>query len=138
MLRDTRVTMVASVLTTRGIMRIPFTHGSGRVGREDRLVRACIALSFLLLAGFAVVMSGQSSVITIVFVVLGLYFTLTAALGRDPFYAHFDIDTRTDAPRVAAPQEHEPWPALQHRWVDLRDSDSDTHAEPTGNSLLGH
>ena len=65
-------------------MRIPFIHGPGRVGREDRLVRGCIALSFLLLAGFAVVMSGQSSVISIVFVVLGLYFTLTAALGRDP------------------------------------------------------
>jgi hypothetical protein len=118
-------------------MRIPFTQGPGTVGREDRLVRGCIALSFLLLAGFAVVMSGQSSVITIVFVVLGLYFTLTAALGRDPFYAHFDIDTRTDAPRVAAPQEHEPWPALQHRWVDLRDSDSDANSGPAGNSLLG-
>jgi hypothetical protein len=118
-------------------MRIPFTHGPGTVGREDRLVRGCIALSFLLLAGFAVVMSGQSSVITLVFVVLGLYFTLTAALGRDPFYAHFDIDTRTDAPREAAPQEHEPWPPLQHRWVDLRDSDSDANAGPAGNSLLG-
>jgi hypothetical protein len=118
-------------------MRIPFTQGPGTVGREDRLVRGCIALSFLLLAGFAVVMSGQSSVITLVFVVLGLYFTLTAALGRDPFYAHFDIDTRTDAPREAAPQEHEPWPPLQHRWVDLRDSDSDANAGPAGNSLLG-
>ena len=80
-------------------MRIPFIHGPGTIGREDRLVRGCIALSFLLLAGFAVVMSGQSSVITIIFVVLGLYFTLTSALGRDPFYAHFAIDTRRDAPR---------------------------------------
>ena len=119
-------------------MRIPFTHGPGTVGREDRLVRGCIALSFLLLAGFAVVMSGQSSVITIAFAVLGVYFALTAALGRDPFYAHFDIDTRTDAPPEVAPQEHEPWPALQPRWVDLRDADADINAGPAGNSLRGN
>ena len=120
-------------------MRIPFIHGAGWVGREDRLVRGCIALSFLLLAGFALVMSGQSSVISIVFVVLGVYFTLTAALGRDPLYAHFDIDTRADALHETEPHEYEyePWPPLQHRVVDLRDSDSDTHAGPTGSSLLG-
>jgi hypothetical protein len=118
-------------------MRIRFIHGPGRVGREDRLVRGCIALSFLLLAGFAVVMSGQSSVIGILFVVLGLFFTLTAAVGRDPFYAHFDIDTRTDAPHETEPQDYEPWPPLQHHWVDLRDSDSDLNAGPAGNSRLG-
>ena len=118
-------------------MRIPFIHGAGRVGREDRLVRGCIALSFLLLAGFAMVMSGQYSVISIVFVVLGMYFTLTAAVGRDPFYAHFDIDTRTDAPHVTEPQEFEPWPPLQHHWVDLRDSTADLNARTGGNSLLG-
>jgi hypothetical protein len=124
-------------------MRIPFIHGAGRVGREDRLVRGCIALSFLLLAGFAVVMSGESSVISIVFVVLGLYFTVTAALGRDPFYAHFDIDTRRDAPhetepQVYEPQVYEPWPPLQHRVVDLRDSDTDVNAGPESNSLIGN
>jgi hypothetical protein len=119
-------------------MRIPFFHGAGRVGREDRLVRGCIALSFLLLAGFAVVMSGESSAISIVFVVLGLYFTVTAALGRDPFYAHFDIDTRRDAPHATEPQAYEPWPPLQHRVVDLRDSDTDLNAGPAGNSLIGN
>jgi hypothetical protein len=123
-------------------MRIPFIHGAGRVGREDRLVRGCIALSFLLLAGFAVVMSGETSVIGIVFVVLGLYFSVTAALGRDPFYAHFDIDTRTDAPHATEPHEpephvYEPWPPLQHRVVDLRGSDTDLNTGPAGNSLLG-
>jgi hypothetical protein len=117
-------------------MRIPFIHGPGTIGREDRLVRGCIALSFLLLAGFAFVMSGQSSVITIVFGVLGLYFTLTSALGRDPLYAHFAIDTRRDAPPEAAPQEFEAWPPLQHRWVDLRDPDSEAHAGPASTSLL--
>jgi hypothetical protein len=118
-------------------MGIPFRHGSGKAGREDRLVRGCIALSFLLLAGFAVVMSGQFSVTTTLFVVLGLYFTLTAAVGRDPFYAHLDIDTRRDAPREPAPQEYPTWPPLQDRVVDLRVSDSGTHAEPAGNTLLG-
>jgi hypothetical protein len=128
-------------------MRIPFIHGPGAVGREDRLVRGCIALSFLLLAGFAVVMSGQSSAITIVFGVLGLYFTVTSALGRDPLYAHFAIDTRRDAPRESAPQEpapqepapqeYAPWPQLQQTWVDIRDSSSDSHAGPASSSVLG-
>ena len=119
-------------------MRIPFIHGPGTVGREDRLVRGCIALSLLLLSGFAVVMSGQSSVITIVFLVLGLYFMVTAALGRDPLYAHFGIDTRTEAQLPVAPQEPGPWPPLEHRWVDLRDPDSDLNTGPAGNSLLGN
>jgi hypothetical protein len=83
------------------------------------------------------VVSGQSSGITIIFVVLGLYFTLTAALGRDPLYAHFDIDTRTDAPHETELQVYEPWPPLQHRVVDLRDSDTDLNAGPAGNSLIG-
>ena len=120
-------------------MRIPFTHGPGTVGREDRLVRGCIALSFLLLAGFAVVMSGQSGVISIVFVVLGMYFALTAALGRDPFYAHFDIDTRTDAParRCAAGAGAVAAAPAPLAWIcGTRSSDlnADDH---TGNSLLG-
>jgi hypothetical protein len=118
-------------------MRMPFIRGAGRVGREDRLVRSCIALSFALLAGFALTMSGQSSVISIAFGALGLYFALTAALGRDPFYAHFDIDTRTDVPFQTEPHEYEPWPPLQHRVVDLRGSDTDLNTGPAGNSLLG-
>ncbi len=118
-------------------MRIPFTSGPGTVGREDRLVRGSIALSFLLLVGFAVVMSGQSNVISIVFAVLGLYFAVTAAVGRDPLYAHFEIDTRTVAPQETEPQVYEPWPPLQHRVVDLRDSDTDLNAGSAGNSLIG-
>lgn len=101
-------------------MRIPFTHGPGTVGREDRLVRGCIALSFLLLAGFAVVMSGQSSVISIGFAVLGVYFALTATLGRDPFYAHFDIDTRAGAQWVTDITESDAWEPGPTEVVDLR------------------
>jgi hypothetical protein len=119
-------------------MRIPFTRGPGTVGREDRLVRGCIALSFLLLAGFAIAMSGRSNVISIVFAVLGLFFAGTSALGRDPFYAHFGIDTRSHAPHESEPHAYEPWPPLQHRVVDLRDSGADLNAGPAGNSLIGN
>jgi hypothetical protein len=118
-------------------MRIPFIHGPGTVGREDRLVRGCIALSLLLLAGFAVVMSGQPSVIAIAFLVVGLYFTVTATLGRDPLYVRFGIDTRTQAQLDVEPQDPGSWPPLADRWLDLRDSDADLHTGPTGSSRLG-
>jgi hypothetical protein len=119
-------------------MGIPFTDGPRTVGREDRLVRGCIALSLVLLAGFAVAMSGRTSPIGIAFLLLGLYFTVTAALGRDPFYAHFGIDTRTDAELADGPQGHDVWGDGSDRWLDLRDSESDLGAGPSGNSLLGN
>jgi hypothetical protein len=118
-------------------MRIPFTQGPGTVGREDRLVRGCIALSLLLLAGFAVVISGELSVISIGFLLLGLHFAVTAVLGRDPFYAHFGIDTRGGA-EPAAGSEADPAVADGSRhWLDLRDSQSDLTTGSSGSSLLG-
>ena len=121
-------------------MHIP-THGPGTVGREDRLVRGCIALSLLLLVGFVVVLSGDSGPVGLALGALGLHFTVTAALGRDPFYAHFGIDTRTEAETGATPetvpQGPDLWPPLQNRWVDLRDSDSDLTTGSAGGSLLG-
>lgn len=112
---------------------MPFIHGPGTVGREDRLVRGCIALSLILLAGFALAMSGQSNAFTIVFLVGGLYFAVTAALGRDPFYTHFGVDTRSSAHLDAVPEDHQAWPPVQ----DGRHTDSYTSPEPTGRSLLG-
>jgi hypothetical protein len=118
-------------------MRIPFTHGPGTVGREDRLVRGCIALSLLLLAGFAVAMSGQSSLISIAFLVLGLYFTVTAALGRDPFYAHFDIDTRAGAHWDTEMTESDAWEPGPTEVVDLRSPWLASADDRTENSRLG-
>jgi hypothetical protein len=106
-------------------MRIPFTHGPGTVGREDRLVRGCIALSLMLLAGFAIATSGDASAIGIGFLVLGGYFVLSAALGRDPFYAHFEIDTRTDAELARTLRHHEGWAGEPAQILDLRDTQSD-------------
>jgi len=88
-------------------MGIPFIHGPGTVGREDRLVRGCIALSLLLLGGFAVLGSGSFTPIAIVFGVACAWFAATAALGRDPLYAHFGINTRTDAHPASDPVEDE-------------------------------
>ncbi len=116
-------------------MRIPFTSGPGTVGREDRLVRGGIALSLLLLVGFAVAMSGRSGPISIAMTLLGLYFTLTAALGRDPFYAHFAIDTRTDAELASTSGDHDAWAGEPAQVLDLREPHrADDHR---GNSPLG-
>lgn len=101
-------------------MRIPFIHGPGTVGREDRLVRGCIALSLVLLAGFAVAMSGEYSAISILVLALGAYFALTAALGRDPLYTRAGIDTRTEAEMALGAPTPLEWTDEPHRVVDLR------------------
>ena len=101
-------------------MRIPFIHGPGTVGREDRLVRGCIALSLALLAGFAVAMSGEYSAISILVLALGAYFAVTAALGRDPLYTRAGIDTRTEAEIGLGSPNAETWAAEPPRVVDLR------------------
>jgi hypothetical protein len=121
-LRDARVTMVGTSTTARGIMRIPFIHGPGTVGREDRLVRGCIALSLLLLVGFVLALSGEPGVGGWIFGLLALYFSGTAVVGRDPLYAHFGIDTRRDVETGSDVHDLPAWPAEPPTWVDLRDS----------------
>jgi hypothetical protein len=79
---------------------------ASNVGREDRLVRGCIALSLILLGGFTLIGASHLSLITVAFLVLGGYFALTAALGSDPGYQKAGIDTRTDA-ELAERSEHE-------------------------------
>ena len=117
-------------------------------GREDRLVRACVALSLLLLGGFAVVAAAQVTPIVIGFGVGFGYFALTALLAWDPLYARLGIDTRPEVPHEAdalidadpfARDEQGPWqpaPAplryvsvvdvTDSPAVDLRDSASAT------------
>ena len=67
------------------------------VGREDRLVRAAVALSLLLIGAFVVLASGGPGASSLIFGALLAYFLLTAALGWDPLYARAGIDTRTEA-----------------------------------------
>ncbi len=69
--------------------------GAAHIGREDRLARAGIALSLLLMAVFAVASSGAVGAISLIFGILGGYFALTAALGRDPIYTFFGVDTHS-------------------------------------------
>ncbi|HYO17152.1 MAG TPA: DUF2892 domain-containing protein [Dermatophilaceae bacterium] len=117
-------------------MRSPFTSSPGTVGREDRLVRGGIALSLLLLAGFAVTMSGSAGPISIVFGILGVYFSVTAALGRDPLYAYSGIDTRTDSEVARATATSEVRAEEPDRVLDLRDRQ---HLdERRDSSLLGN
>ena len=106
-------------------MRIPFIHGAGRVGREDRLVRGCIALSLLLLVGFVLALSGQPGPVGWIFGILALYFSSTAVVGRDPLYAHFAIDTRRDAEIGRDAHDQQVWSAEPSTWVDLRDTEVD-------------
>lgn len=84
-------------------MRIPFTHLAATVGREDRLVRGCVAMSLLLMASFPVMASRGLNPITVGFVGLVLYFAVTAVSGRDPLYVHFGIDTLTEGDRESLP-----------------------------------
>ena len=82
-------------------MHITFTDHASTVGREDRLVRGCIALSLLLLSGFAIAASGGVGIISALFGLIGVYFALTAIAGRDPFYRRYGIDTHGyDDPRT--------------------------------------
>lgn len=60
-------------------------------------MRACVALSLLLLGGFALVTSGSPSVAAVGFAVFACYSAGTAALGRDPLYARLGMDTRSQA-----------------------------------------
>ncbi len=97
---------------------INFT-GEPPVGREDRLVRAGIALSLLLMAGFSI-FSGGVGIISVIFALLGTYFVVTAALGRDPIYAHFGVDTH--ARHEAA--------AVRHTVLDLRSVQRASSGDP--------
>ncbi|MGB7981025.1 MAG: DUF2892 domain-containing protein [Candidatus Nanopelagicales bacterium] len=74
---------------------IPGIDGKEHIGREDRLVRAGIALSLLLMAAFSTFSAGGLGAISAIFALLGGYFAVTAARGRDPIYAHFGVDTRS-------------------------------------------
>ncbi len=74
------------------------THFTGRstVGREDRLVRGCVAFSLVLMALF-VVLAAEGVVLSgFVLLAIGGYFTITAVTGWDPVYLRFGIDTRGD------------------------------------------
>ena len=78
-------------------MHIPFIQDPATIGREDRLVRGCVALSLLLLGGFSILTAGGVALVPLVFLALAGYFTATSLTGRDPVYAAAGIDTRTDA-----------------------------------------
>lgn len=78
-------------------MNIPTPVTAPNVGREDRVVRGCIALSLILLGGFTLVGAERLTLVTAAFVLLGGYFGWTAAVGSDPGYHRAGIDTRTDA-----------------------------------------
>ncbi len=118
-------------------MRIPFITRSGAVGREDRLVRGCIALSLVLLAGFAVLASGEFSAISIAFLLFGAYFSVTAILGRDPLYAHFGVDTRSEAELPAAPHRNDASADEPSSTVDLRTTRVSGAEAPSDASRVG-
>ncbi len=66
------------------------------VGREDRLVRGCVAFSLVLMALFVVLASQGIALTSFLFLLVGGYFAITAATGWDPLYHRFHIDTRSD------------------------------------------
>ena len=122
-------------------MSVPFLHLPATVGREDRIVRGAIAFSLLLLASFPVLASRDLTPITIGFMGLVLYFAVTAALGRDPLYAHFGIDTSGDQgsqpPAGDFHTEAGPDPVVDFRVVDVRDSNESPTPEPRPDQVTG-
>lgn len=100
---------------------------SRNVGREDRVVRACVALSLLLMGGFAVAASGAFEAATIGFAILAGYFVVTAAVGWDPLYAWQRIDTHIDRAEPARVDSWSPAPVAVDRTdappaeIDLRE-----------------
>lgn len=98
--------------------RAPHEH---TVGREDRLVRGCVALSLALMAVFAVLASGGIGLVALAFVALAGFFGFTAATGWDPWYIRFGIDTRAtaqDDEEDRAGRERIPFRELRHAGSD--------------------
>ncbi len=67
------------------------------VGREDRLVRGCLAITLVPLALFGLIGSGRVGITVLAFTLAGCYFAVTALRGWDPMYARFGMDTRAEA-----------------------------------------
>ena len=123
-------------------MSMPFLHLPATVGREDRIVRGAIAFSLLLLASFPVLASRELTPMTIGFMILVLYLIVTAALGRDPLYAHFGIDTVSDQGSQPSPAgdlytEMGPDPVVEVRVVDVRDTNESPTSEPRPDQVTG-
>ena len=123
-------------------MSIPFLHLPVTVGREDRLVRGCIAFSLLMMASFPVLASRGLTPITIGFMSLVLYFTVTAVFGRDPLYTHFGIDTIADSGSQSSPvaglfAKEAPDPLVDVRVVDVRHSNESPNPEPRPDQVTG-
>ena len=78
-------------------MGIEINVGVANIGREDRLVRACVALSLLLLGSFSLLASTHVGLIGLVFTALFGYFALTVAVAWDPLYAWLGIETRPES-----------------------------------------
>ncbi|MGV1005610.1 MAG: YgaP family membrane protein [Candidatus Nanopelagicales bacterium] len=71
-------------------------HCRVNLGREDRLVRACVALSLLLMSAFGLLGGFRITFIALVFGLAGLYAAVTAFTGRDALYRRFGIDSRSE------------------------------------------
>lgn len=82
-------------------MGISIDRGAPNIGREDRLIRACVALSLFLMGSFAMVASHHVGFVVVGFALLTGYFAWTALVGWDPLYQRAGIDTRSDAPEPA-------------------------------------
>jgi len=109
------------------------------VGREDRLVRACLALSLFLLGGFAIAASGHVGVFTLLLATGLAYFALTAALAWDPLYAYLEMDTGPDPTSDwGAPMEQDvAGDGAWHIVVDLTDSLAESGPAPSDSAAPG-
>ena len=80
-------------------MRFSIDRDEPNLGREDRLVRACVALSLALMGVFVLLAARHLSIGFLGFAALTAYFAVTAVLAWDPMYQRLGMDTRLDALR---------------------------------------
>lgn len=112
------------------------------LGREDRLIRACVALSLVLMSTFGLLGGFRISLIALGFGLAGLYFAVTAFTGRDEFYRRFDVDTRGEEELDEAAKQDEVEDAVaelqlaRHAIIDESLAAAADDEVPWGNSLL--
>lgn len=112
------------------------------LGREDRLIRACVALSLVLMSAFGVFGGLRITLIALGFGLAGLYFAVTAFTGRDEIYRQFDLDTRGEQERDEAARQDEVEDAAaelqlaRHAILDVSLDPAGDDEVPWGHSLL--
>lgn len=122
-------------------MRFSIDRDEPNLGREDRLVRACVAFSLALMGVFVLLAARHLSLGFLGFAALAAYFATTAVLAWDPMYKRLGMDTRLDALReleaTQRGEESEAVVSLPPDGINVRTARGEESRADWGISLLG-